>query len=780
MAYIPGVSTDRLAEFLLVTALIALLDLFPIRMPSKDLYSAGSIGLLYLLFAFDFQSCVFAFIIGTLILFLKESGSPRKIKWFRYFVTLGMFFVSAGAALAVIRLTENFNLVLQVVLAVSAFEIVNSLLFIGIMATVSQASFVQKFRRKLSELALPILVSTVVLSRLVTVSDLGQLLFEVIYNGFFLLVIIFFSSQYFKQIASKEERLEESDQRYKSLYEHNPDAVYWYDLKGKFLGANPATQKILGYTTEDLGVTHIRSIVAKEDIKKTIERFMEAARGVPQNYEIAAHHKDGHRVELNVTNLPIVVRGKIVGVYGIAKDITERKRAEELINHMAYHDALTELPNRRLFKDRLTMALAHAKRHNHRLAVMFLDMDRFKNINDTLGHAVGDTLLRLVAKRLTGCVRKSDTVARMGGDEFTILLSEIGQADDILKIARNILQELEQPFKLEGHEFRITASIGIALYPDDGDDSETLMKHADTAMYRAKESGKNNCQLYNSIMNEESLQQLVMENALRKALEREEFSIYYQPLVDTETGRISGFEALIRWEHPELGLLSPADFIPLAEATGLIGPISEWVLRKACTQNKAWQDAGFPPLQVSVNLSGCQLQEELVETVSGILAVTGLSPGYLQLEITEGNALQNINDCIERLNALKMLGVHIAIDDFGTGYSSLSYLKKFPIDTLKIDKSFVRDVTNDEYDAAIVSTIIGMARSLHLCVIAEGVETQAQLDFLRDQRCEAVQGYLFSRPLPVEECEKLLFKQMKRGRAFDSSGGIFSEEIAGY
>ncbi|MDI3547347.1 MAG: hypothetical protein PWR10_999 [Halanaerobiales bacterium] len=460
-------------------------------------------------------------------------------------------------------------------------------------------------------------------------------------------------------------------------------------------------------------------------------------------------------------------RGEVIGAIETLEDITERKQAEEMLWQQVYHDALTGLPNRMLFNDRFTQALAHAYRNRQKLAVLFLDLDRFKNINDTQGYNVGDQLLQGVAERLTDLVREDDTVARMGGDEFILLLPEIAQAENATKIAKKILEAFKQPLMIGGHEFYITSSIGIVFYPNDGEDAETLLKNADIAMYRAKEQGGNNYQLYDPMMNVKASERLVLENSLRYALEREEFVVYYQPQVSISTGKIIGMEALIRWQHPEWGLLSPAEFIPLAEETGLIIPIGEWVLRTACAQNKAWQEAGYPPVHVAVNLSARQFQQQnLVETVTRVLKETGLEPHYLELEITESIAMQNADFTIVMLRHLEEMGIHISIDDFGTGYSSLSYLKHFPLDTLKIDQSFVRDLTIDPNNKAIVIAIIAMAHSLKFKVIAEGVETQEQLAFLKQQQCDGIQGYLFSKPLPAEAFEKILMRDVSREKPY--------------
>ncbi|MFO0752517.1 MAG: EAL domain-containing protein [Thermodesulfovibrionales bacterium] len=446
------------------------------------------------------------------------------------------------------------------------------------------------------------------------------------------------------------------------------------------------------------------------------------------------------------------------------QEIGERKRVEEQIKHQASHDFLTGLPNRMFFMEHLAAALARARRDRTLLAVMFIDLDRFKNINDSLGHSAGDQLLKEVAVHLRECLREEDTVARIGGDEFTVLLSGIGRSVDIAGVARKVLSLFEKPYVVEEHAFHISASIGISTYPGDSEYAETLLKNADIAMYYAKEQGRNNFQFYNPSMNVRTLERMILENRLRQTLDRGELVVYYQPQVSVETRQITGAEALVRWEHPELGLLNPMHFIPLAEETGFIIPLDEWVLRTACAQNKAWQDAGYPSLRVTVNLSARQLQQSnLEELIVQVLQETGLPPGSLELEITESTAMQNIDLAVPNLARLTERGVRFSIDDFGTGYSSLSYLKKLPVQKLKIDKSFVRRLPKDPDNKAIVTAVIAMAHSLKLEVVAEGVEKKGQFLFLEENKCDAVQGYYFSAPLPAEEFEVLIASERQRG-----------------
>jgi len=438
--------------------------------------------------------------------------------------------------------------------------------------------------------------------------------------------------------------------------------------------------------------------------------------------------------------------------------LQDQSEASELatveIEHLAYHDALTGLPNRPLFIDRLIVALAQANRANQTLAVFFLDLDRFKDINDSLGHNIGDQLLRAVAERVRRSVREGDTIARFGGDEFTLLIPRVERIEDAATIAQKIIEMLKIPFVIGENELFVTTSIGISLFPNDGADPETLVRNADTAMYRAKEHGRDNYQLYAPAMNARALERLALENLLRKALNQNELILHYQPLIDLKSRTVAGVEALVRWNHPDMGLLYPAHFITVAELSGLIVPIGNWVLRTACKQVRHWQKKFGYEISVSVNLSARQFQQpDLLAQVAQVLEETGLPPYSLELEITESSAMQNSENTIYTLREFKTLGVRIAMDDFGTGYSSLNYLKRFPIDTLKLDKSFVNDITTDPSDAAIATAVISLAHSLNLDVVAEGVETEAQLAILTREKCDRIQGYYFSKPRSIQELE---------------------------
>jgi diguanylate cyclase (GGDEF)-like protein/PAS domain S-box-containing protein len=555
--------------------------------------------------------------------------------------------------------------------------------------------------------------------------------------------------------------LRASEARFRTLAETAPCAILIYQ-GDSFRYVNPAAASITGWDRSALTGRAFWDLVHPD-----FHHLLRGSRGAGRGIEAAARQefrivrRDGEERWLDFSAGQVEFGGR-PATLGIAFDVTERKRAEEQIKELAYHDALTGLPNRLLFNDRLAVAVAQAHRSSSRLAVLFLDLDRFKVINDSLGHSLGDRLLQEVGRRLQAGIREGDTVARLGGDEFILLLPGIGRAEDAAKVAEKILDMTKFPVRLEDRELFVTASIGISLYPDDGLDVDSLIKNADTAMYRAKEQGRDNYQLYTHAMNETAVERLALESSLRKALPGGQLVLHYQPLLDLGTGRVHGVEALLRWNHPERGLVAPSEFLSLAEITSLIVPMGPWTLRTACAQARAWQEEGHPALTVAVNLSARQFQQpDLVLQVRRALDETGLPPSSLDLEVTETHAMQNAEATIMTLRELKRIGVRISIDDFGIGYSSLSYLKRLPIDTLKIDQSFVRDITTDPDDAAIATAVIALAHTLKLRVVAEGVETQEQLEFLSARHCDRMQGYLFSRPLTAEECGAFLARARK-------------------
>ncbi|WCN39365.1 bifunctional diguanylate cyclase/phosphodiesterase [Aneurinibacillus uraniidurans] len=449
-------------------------------------------------------------------------------------------------------------------------------------------------------------------------------------------------------------------------------------------------------------------------------------------------------------------------VTSVKEPYLRQVETEKMVNHLAYHDPLTDLPNRLLFNERLRIALMEYEQQNKNFAVAFFDLDRFKHVNDSLGHGIGDLLLQAVAERLRECIQEPDIASRLGGDEFTILLVDVESKEDLEKKARAIVARLAEPYQLNGHEIYITISMGISLYPEHGRTYHSLIMNADTALYYTKQTGRNGYAFYNNEMNEKSREKLSLGNDLHKALLHNHFLLYYQPQVDVQSGQIIGAEALIRWKHPEKGFISPADFIPLAEENGLILQMGEWVLRTACQQNKAWQEAGYEPIRMSVNLSIHQFQQkDFIESILRILEETGLKANFLELEVTESIAMYDIEHVIEKLDVLDKAGIHVSVDDFGTGYSSLNYLRRLPVHTLKIDQSFVRDINIDWDDTAIVSSIITLAHTLRMNVVAEGVETKEQLDFLKEHECDRIQGYLVSPPVPAAQFEQLLKKNVQ-------------------
>ncbi len=547
-----------------------------------------------------------------------------------------------------------------------------------------------------------------------------------------------------------EEKIRASEKKLSTILSNMQDTFYRTNNDGELVLVSPSVKKLLGYSLDELIGENLKNLYVDPEGHSKFLAALKENDGELNSYEMAMNRKDGSIMHVS-SNAQYCFDegGEIIGIEGTTRDITERKQAEQHLRYVVNYDSLTKLPNRTLFRDRLDHAMAYARRYNHLVVLMFLDVDRFKTINDSLGHLVGDQLLQAVSERLRSCAREGDTVARLGGDEFAIVMEGIVDVSDADIAAKKVLGAMSKSFILEGHDMFVTASIGVTIYPSDSDDIESLIRNADTAMYRAKQAGRNNYQFYTEDMNTRAIESLLLQNNLRKALDNHEFLLYYQPQINLSSGEMIGMEALIRWQHPELGLLSPKQFISIAEETGLIIPIGEWVLRKVCLQLKEWQNRDLPLFRVSVNLSACQFkQRNLVGIISAIIEETGVDPSYIELEITEGVLVDDEEKAIEILHELKKLGMHISIDDFGTGYSSLSYLKRFPLNTLKIDKSFIRDISTDADDAAIAEAIIALGHSLRLKVIAEGVETLEQLEFLSPRGCDEVQGFYFSEPLP--------------------------------
>lgn len=553
------------------------------------------------------------------------------------------------------------------------------------------------------------------------------------------------------------QRLRASERLHRFLVESSPDLIFTLDTEGRFTYINPRVTQMLGYERASLMRRPFSTLVMAEDVDR-INSLMFARGNTPGesfNVELRLRRNRETLIEggvesttVSLTGIPMPgSKGRVSnGLYGVARDISERKRAEEIITFQAYHDQLTRLPNRVLFKDRLELAIAQAQRRTGALAVMFIDVDRFKLVNDTFGHAEGDTLLRGIAARLSTTLRRGDTLARLGGDEFTVLLPDINHPEDAEIIARKILEALSLPFRLEHGDFRATVSIGIALFPRDGDTAEDLTRHADIAMYQVKRSGKNAFRFFDTELNAHYRERIALENDLRLALERAEFELYYQPQVSMKQHRVVGMEALLRWNHPAHGQIGPATFIPVAEEMGLIGDISHWVLEQACAQLARWRNDGFDDLRMSLNLSPHDFsRKDVVEMVTECVRRHAVPPAQIEVEITESMMMQDTIGVAAKVKAMREAGLSVAIDDFGTGYSALAYLQKFPVSTLKIDRSFVRDLDGPSTNP-IISAITGIARGFGLHLIAEGVERTEQAETLRVLGCDVMQGYLFARP----------------------------------
>lgn len=559
------------------------------------------------------------------------------------------------------------------------------------------------------------------------------------------------------QMRASQEQLQESEQRFKSLFEHHPDGIFVLDLRGYFISANKALEELTGYRLDELALMPHYALVLEEDMESVTERFDAALHGTPQKFQMCATRNDGEMIELDVAFLPLIIDGVTQGVHGIVRDITQSRSYERRIEHLATHDSLTGLANRYLLHARLQKAIERSERDRRQSGVLFLDLNRFKHVNDSFGHSEGDLLLQEIAQRLQKTARSGDTVSRLGGDEFVIVLDGIEDIEEIEMLADMVLRAVAMPVVVGGHELVVSTSIGGCVFPKDGANVETLLKHADMAMYQAKDLGSSSFRFYSPEMNTRILERLLTENGLSRALDKNEFVLYFQPRVNVLTRRIVGVEALVRWRHPQKGLIAPSDFIPLAEEIGLIDTIGNWVLHAACLQNKRWQNAGIPSIKMAVNLSAHQLTSpDAAVSVAEVLTRTGLEPQYLELEITETSLMQNIDASLANLRAIRKSGASISIDDFGTGYSSLAHLKQLPVDALKIDKSFINDLTTDRDDAAIVAATIALATHMGLKVVAEGVTVLEQVRQLAERGCSEMQGYFFSRPLPAEEVEALL------------------------
>ncbi|WP_406798008.1 MULTISPECIES: EAL domain-containing protein [Brevibacillus] len=559
-----------------------------------------------------------------------------------------------------------------------------------------------------------------------------------------------------------EDELKRSEEKYRIIAENTSDIISIINLDGEFLYLSPSHKRVWEHTVPDEEIHNLFEWIVEDDrdiFAYAIQHAFSTRKEYMVECRINTQRNDVIWTESKIN--PIMdEEGNVTRLLLITRDVTDRKQSEETIHHLAYHDALTDLPNRRMYVQQLSKEMMQAKRFQSSLAVLFLDLDRFKDVNDSFGHDVGDMLLIEASKRLQACLKPGDVVARLGGDEFTIMQNQLQDRNEATALAEQIMYQLQRPFELEGHVFNVSCSIGIALYPQDGDNPEDLLKRADTALYTVKSRGKNGYDFFDPSMEAKSLERILMENEMRKAIEQEQFQIYYQPKIDIATSAMTGMEALVRWVHPELGIIPPNRFIPIAEETGMILALGEWILKQACKQNKNWHDQGYT-LKVSVNLSARQIyQKDLVEMIKDILQETNLSPHWLELEITE-SIFVKMEEATAVLQQIRDIGIQISIDDFGTGYSSFSYIKSLPVDTIKIDASFIRDIHHNQESQAIVKAIVTIAQSLNMNVIAEGIELHDQVAALKENGCDHGQGYLFSKPLPTDDFDQLLRQELQ-------------------
>jgi diguanylate cyclase (GGDEF)-like protein/PAS domain S-box-containing protein len=553
------------------------------------------------------------------------------------------------------------------------------------------------------------------------------------------------------------QRLEESEQRFRSLFTYNPNPVFALDLLGNIQSVNPAGLKLKPQTATQFIGHHFSRLVPEEDLMRVSQHFSAARAGAPQRFEARLRDENEKLLTMDISNLPIMVNGEIVGVFGIARDISDQKHFERQLSFNASHDQLTGLLNRVSLEDQLILDCHLSRLRKRRLAVMCIDLDGFKSINDSIGHYFGDQVLIEVARRMAEQVRPADTIVRMGGDEFIVLLPDLLRDEDVVPVVERLMASIARPYCIQGIDLHVSASVGITLSDGHLEQPMQLIQQADMAMYKAKQQGRNNFQWYTSDLNQRVCEHARLRNDLQKAIETQSLQLHYQPQIDARTGRVVGIEALLRWEHPEKGFIPPAVFVPVAEDSGQIIPLSLWVLDTACAQLRQLDDQGITGISMAVNISPMHFQRgHFVQYVQATLEKHGLRGEQLELEITESLLLHNAEQAIETLHRLKALGVRIALDDFGTGFSSLSYLKRLPIDKIKIDRSFIREIVTDHHDAAITQGIISMAHHLSLIVVAEGVETASQMEFLKGSRCDIFQGYHFARPMPFAALEAFL------------------------
>lgn len=764
---------DHFKELLLITTFIVLLDLFPLKLPSGIIYSAGSIGLLFVLLKYGLVESVLSLLVSTLVIFIKLSGDIRKINWFRFFVTVGMLFFCTIIVYAITNILAIKGVLIISFLAVLLFELVNLLLHVGIHFSISGNNILNIFKGRFKEILIPVLSGSVILPRLLIISDnLNKLAIEILYTTFFMVVIIFFSNAYLKQITLRERELEENSQRYKSLFNDNPDLVYSLDLAGTAVDANPNIENLTGYRMDEFLSRPFLTFFVPEDIAKAKSYFEKTVQGEAQTFDATVVHKNGHKIDVNITKMPIFVDEQVVGVYGIAKDITKRKRAEQTINYMAYHDTVTELPNRRLFIDMLNLSLSTADNLEQKVAVLMVDLHRFKTINDTMGHLFGDLFLKQVSERIHDIIGPDVTLARFSGDEFAIFIPNVNEVK-MSSISQKIIEEFEQPLVIDGQRFALSLNIGLSLFPDHGMDAETLIKNANIALRDSKVDGQNLAKLFSPRMSLQTVQAMILGKDLLRAIEREEFQIFYQPQIDVRTRQTIGAEVFVQWNHPLMGLIPPSHFISIAEENGVMTQLGDWVLTTVCRQLQQWEKRMGKPYRISFNLSIAQLkQSDFIERTKVTLNRLQINPSYLDFEFNEKWLSGRNESLLKTMKSLKDLGISLVVDDFGTGYSSFNYLKYFPIDKVKISKTNVDDLNRpNSASAAIMLTMLELAGRLNLEVIAQGVETSTQLVSLQMMNCHKMQGFLFSKPLLPNDFESFLVSKAD-GRMREESAWI--------
>ena len=562
----------------------------------------------------------------------------------------------------------------------------------------------------------------------------------------------------FRDITERR-RAESYKAQLAAIVESSNDAIIVKDLNGIITNWNSGAERIFGYRESEIIGSSISLLIPPDRLEEESKIMKLVKRGkLPDHFETVRWGKGDKPIDVSVTISPVKnSEGKIIGASKIASDITQRKESQERIQYLAHYDSLTGLPNRILLADRMKIAIGNAARYSKRLALLFVDLDRFKLVNDSLGHEIGDKLLKVAAERMQSTIRHIDTISRLGGDEFIVLLSQIAAAEDAARVAEKLIAAVSQPYRIEEHELLLTASVGISIYPDSGTEANSLLRNADASMYSAKEAGRNRYRFYSEDLTSRVTERLSLERDLRRAIERDEIFVVYQPQIELATRRVIGAEALMRWRHPGRGLVLPASFIPVAEDSGLILPLGEHILRESCVQARQWCDRYGFDVGVAVNISAVQFrQKDFTEVVLRVVADTGISPRCLELEVTESVVMQGVESAAEKLRILGAHGIKIAIDDFGTGYSSLSYLRQFNVDRLKIDQSFIHDLPDNADAEAIIRAIVAMGRSLGLHVIAEGVETEAQAQFLQSIECDESQGYLYAKPMMARDFEAWL------------------------